>query len=621
MKLEKKENNGKINIFQKYYLPNKEEHNKKIDYLDYASFLSSSNQRPQKQNENLIISNLFKKIFYNSIIPYLSINDLISFKLCNQMTNSFISNKAISICILSNSINSFKSPKERISIWNHFLKLEKYKSELFKEENNKFNLNILEDEKDNNNDMKEKDILYYKISVKIIELIKNDNENNNKNEKLLTIYNDNEIKNIKDSIEYIRRDVNRTFYNDYFTKGEGKAELQRVLETMCTIKGSVGYCQGMNFIVGAMIYLLRDEINGFYMFNCMLNSYELKNLFAYNTPDYRIRVFQLNYYVKKYIIEVYNHFKNNNLSFDLLYSNWILTLFANYFNIEKLDFPWSCFIIDKWKGLIKMCLIIIYQLKDELIKCNMETLTLLMKENNFKINLSNSIYLYRNKFKVTNKQLRELKTEYYADLVRKKLDETNTQIDKWDEDQKQPLIEYLKEKNKIENNVMKDIETYKILNEESIKKYLIALKKNSELMNFVNSLKSRINELATTKYDYEELFEHYKKALKQIDNNKYQTSSQKENIRNILETEKNNLLEKYMQIKDEFLTKNEILYKQCDYMDEIRKEIQKCEKEKDKRKQQMQDYIFLVEKKQNELIKDLSDKLKLSSVFKKKNQF
>ena len=126
MKLEKKENNGKINIFQKYYLPTKEEHNKKIDYLDYASFLSSSNQKQQKQNDNLIISNLFKKIFYNSIIPYLSINDLISFKLCNQMTNSFISNKAISICILSNSINSFKSPKERISIWNHFLKLDKY---------------------------------------------------------------------------------------------------------------------------------------------------------------------------------------------------------------------------------------------------------------------------------------------------------------------------------------------------------------------------------------------------------------------------------------------------------------------------------------------------------------
>ena len=617
MKLEKK-NNDEINIFQKYYLPKvPKEENKKIDYLDYTSFLSSSVKKPQKQNENLIISNIFTKLFYNSIIPYLSPRDLIHFKLCNKITNSFISKKAINICIISNSTKNFSSPKVRESIWNHYLKLEKYKSQLFQDENDKFNLGILED--DNNN--KEKDKLYFDISVKLIEIIKDDSENDDKKEKLSKIFNDNEIKNIKDSIEYIKRDVNRTFYNDYFTKGAGKTELKIVLETMCSVKGSVGYCQGMNFIVGAMIYLLKNEISGFYMFNCMLNSYELKNLFAYNTPDYQIRVFQLNYYVKKYINEVYNHFTYNNLSFDLLYSNWILTLFANYYDIEKLDFPWTCFIIDKWKGLIKICLIIIYELKDELIKCNMETLTLLIKENNYKINFSNCIDLYRNKFKVTNKQLRELKTEYYADLVKKKLKDTNTELDKWDEDQKLPLTEYLKEKNKIQYNVMKDIETYKILNEESIKKYLLALKKNSELMNYVNSLKKRINELATIKYDYEELFEYYKKALKQLDNNKHQTAEQKENIRNILEGEKNNLLEKYMKVKDEFLMKNEVLYKQCDYMDELKKEIQKCEYEKNKRKQQMQDYIFLVEKKQDELIKELSDKLKLSSVFKRTNKF
>ena len=617
MKLEEK-NNDEINIFQKYYLPKiPKEEEKKIDYLDYTSFLSSFVKKPKKQNENIIISTIFMKLFYNSIIPYLSPKDLINFKLCNKITNSFISKKALNICIISNSTKNFSSPKERSNIWNHYLKLEKYQSQLFQEEKDKFNLDILEDE--NNN--KEKDKLYFDISVKIIEIIKDDSENNNNKEKLLKIFNDNEIKNIKDSIEYIKRDVNRTFYNDYFINGEGKKELKRVLETMCTVKGSVGYCQGMNFIVGAMIYLLKNEISGFYMFNCMLNSYELKNLFAYNTPDYQIRVFQLNYYVKKYINEVYNHFIYNNLSFDLLYSNWILTLFANYYDIEKLDFPWTCFIIDKWKGLIKICLIIIYELKEELIKCNMETLTLLIKENNYRINFSNCIDLYRNKFKVTNKQLRELKTEYYADLVKKKLKETNTELDKWDEDQKLPLIEYLKEKNKIQNNVMKDIETYKILNEESIKKYLLALKKNSELMNYVNSLKKRINELATIKYDYEELFEYYKQALKQLDNNKHQTSEQKENIRNILEGEKNNLLEKYMKIKDEFLIKNEVLYKQCDFMDELKKEIQKCEYEKNKRKQQMQDYIFLVEKKQEELIKELSDKLKLSSVFKRTNKF
>ena len=614
MKLEKINTND-INIFQKYYLPkNQEEDNKKIDYLDYSSFLSTANKKQERPKRNIKTTNIFTKMFYNYIIPYLSPKDLIAFKLCNKITNNFISKKAISICIISKSTKNFFSFKERQIIWSYYLKLDKYKFQLFQEDKNKFIFDILDEQ---NNNSKDKEILYYNIAVKLIEMIKVDE----KNEKLKKIYNEKEVKSIKDSIEYIRRDVNRTFHTDYFTKGEGRIQLKRVLESMCTVKGNVGYCQGMNFILGAMIYLLQNEVSGFYMFNCMLNSYELNTLFAYNTPDYGIRVFQLNYYVKKYLIEVYNHFKNNNLSFDLLYSDCLLTLFSNYFDIVKLDFPWTCFIVDKWKGLIKICLIIIYELKDELMKCNMETLTILIKEKKFKNNFSNFIDLYRNKFKVTNNQLRELKTEYYSNLVKKKLEETNTQLDKWEEDQKQPLIEYLNEKNKIENNVMKDIETYKILNEESIKKYLLVLKKNNELMKYVNSLKSRINELATIKYDYEELFEYYKKALKQNEDNTKQNKSQKDNIRNILENEKNNLLEKYMQVKGEFMLKNEILYRQCDIIDEFRKEIKKCENEKNKRKQQMQDYIFLVEKKQDELIKNLSDKLKLSSIFKKTNKF
>jgi hypothetical protein len=245
-----------------------------------------------------------------------------------------------------------------------------------------------------------------------------------------------------------------------------------------------------------------------------------------------------------------------------------------------------------------------------------------MKENNSKLNtdFSKAVDLYKNKFKVTNKQLRQLKTEYYADLVKKKLEDTKTELNKWEEDQKQPLIEYLNEKNKIENNVIKDIETYKILNEECVKKYLLALKKNDELTNYVKSLKKRINELASIKYDYEELFEYYKNALEQLDK-KHNDEKQRENLRNIIETEKNNLLEKYLEIKDEFIVKNQLLYKQCEAIEKIGKEIKKCEIDKNKRRQQMQDYIFLYEKKIDELIKELSDKLKLSSIFKRTNKF
>ena len=613
--MENDNSNNKINIFQKYYLPQaKPIKLKNNDFSDYSSFLSTTLKKQPKEEISISISLKFQKIFYNSIIPYLSPKDLISLKLCNKITNSFFSKKAIDICILSNSTKNFKSTKERLSIWNHYLNIKNYKSKLFEEDNIKFNCGLNEKEIENNDN--DKDKLYFNISVKLSEIIKDEKSNFD----LTKIFNEERIKSIRKSIEFIKRDVDRTYYLDYFTKGEGKKELKRVLESMCTIKDHVGYCQGMNFIVGAIIYLLKSEIDGFYMFNCLLNSYELNSLFEYNTPDYNTRVFQLNYYVKKYLPQVFHHFKNNNLSFDLIYSGWLLTLFSNYYDIEQLDFPWTCFIIDKWKGLIKICLINIYELKEELLKCNLERLTSLMKSKNYKINNFNKfIYLYKNKFKVTNKQLRQLKNQYYSNLVKKKLEETNKEIDKWEEDQKQPLIEYLKEKRKIENNVLQDIENFQLLNEESVKKYLLVLKQYDELMNYNRSLKKSINELASIKYDYEEMFEFYKNAIKQTEKNKNKT--ERENLKNMLENEKNNLLEKYLEIKDKLTVENELLYKQCAIIDKFQKEVKKCEIDKNKRKQQMQDYIFLYEKKQDELIKNLSDKLKLSSIFKKTNKF
>ena len=613
--MENENSNNKINIFQKYYLPQaKPIKLKNNDFSDYSSFLSTTLKKQPKEEISISISLKFQKIFYNSIIPYLSPKDLISLKLCNKITNSFFSKKAIDICILSNSTKNFKSTKERLSIWNHYLNIKNYKSKLFEEDNIKFNCGLNEKEIENNDN--DKDKLYFNISVKLSEIIKDEKSNFD----LTKIFNEERIKSIRKSIEFIKRDVDRTYYLDYFTKGEGKKELKRVLESMCTIKDHVGYCQGMNFIVGAIIYLLKSEIDGFYMFNCLLNSYELNSLFEYNTPDYNTRVFQLNYYVKKYLPKVFHHFKNNNLSFDLIYSGWLLTLFSNYYDIEQLDFPWTCFIIDKWKGLIKICLINIYELKEELLKCNLERLTSLMKSKNYKINNFNKfVYLYKNKFKVTNKQLRQLKNQYYSNLVKKKLEETNKEIDKWEEDQKQPLIEYLKEKRKIENNVLQDIENFQLLNEESVKKYLLVLKQYDELMNYNRSLKKSINELASIKYDYEEMFEFYKNAIKQTEKNKNKT--ERENLKNMLENEKNNLLEKYLEIKDKLTVENELLYKQCAIIDKFQKEVKKCEIDKNKRKQQMQDYIFLYEKKQDELIKNLSDKLKLSSIFKKTNKF
>ena len=551
---------------------------------------------------------------------------------CSKLLNLIIDEKAIKICILSNSINNFPSNELRMSIWSHYMDLDEFILEHFGKYF-KTNENIEVDKQ-----LEE----YYNYLAQIIEKIKEKKQLTEEDEK---IYTPDKIKLIKESLDLIKRDIGRTYYNDFFLKEGGKSQLNNILESMCAFPGNIGYCQGMNFIIGAMLYLFRNEIKTLYIFSCMIQSYDLINLFAYNTPDYGIRVYQINYYVKKYIPSVYYHFKNNNLSFDMIYSRWLLTLFTNYLDINKLDFPWTCFFIDKWKGLIKICLIMIYELKDQLLKCDLGGLSNLLKEDTLKYhnNYINSFNLYNKVFKVTNEQLNNLKNEYFIDLAKKKLEETNGDMNKWEEDQKGPLNEYLEEMKKLDDLSNLEIEKYKKLNEEANKKYLIAFKQYNSYMKGIKLFQKGIDKVATEKYEYERIISHYEKALETTEsskiivqkNNSKKNKEEKENKKKELKfqekeikhkkimllKEKNKIIEKYTPIKHEFDIKTDSLYKKCDIIDKYKIELDYWKKQKEKTKETMQDYLFEIEQKKNELIQILSDKLKLSENYKKSFKF
>ena len=627
------------NIFEKYYL---QQSNKQLiktpSNRSLNTSISSSSSSIQILNSdfNIDSSNNFLKCFHISVIPYLSISDLIQLKKCSKLLNSIVDEKAISLCVISNSIKNFQSNEYRMNIWSHYLDLNKFITLLL------YKYFIKEDDIENEKIDESKENQYYKYAGEVIDKIQN-KEELTEQEKL--IYTPDKIKGILDSLDFIKRDIDRTMYTDFFLKEGGKQQLDNILRRMCVVPGNVGYCQGMNFIVGNMLTLFRNEVKTFYIFSCMIQNYDLINLFAYNTPDYGIRVYQLNYYVKKYIPSVYYHFKNNNLSFDMIYSRWLLTLFSNYLETNRLDFPWTCFFIHKWKGLIKLCLIFIYDLKDQLLKCDLATLSFLLKEDSIKYHndYMKSFYLYTKKFKITNEQLKQLRKEYFIDLAKKKLEMTKSQIEEWEDDQKGPLIEYLNEKNKLENVSSKIIENYKKLNEEANKKYIIAFNQYSSYMKNIKLFQKGIDKVATDKLEYDKIISHYNTAIQNtdinnnillqknkndhnIDNNNLNKNVKKiqneiKNKKNMLVKEKNKIVEKYTPIKHEFDVKTDLLYKKCDTIDKYKSELDLWEKEKNRIKEEMQNYLFEVEQKNNKLIRILSDKLKLSEIYKKSYKF
>jgi hypothetical protein len=112
-----------------------------------------------------------------------------------------------------------------------------------------------------NPDVKEKDKLYSKI------LQKAEQEQSNPDRKFFKV------------VEEIKRDLNRTFHWGKFQTEEGQMELGRVLIALAYIRPEIGYCQGMNFVAGALIHYMDDEEIVFWIFLALLDDFELNSLY------------------------------------------------------------------------------------------------------------------------------------------------------------------------------------------------------------------------------------------------------------------------------------------------------------------------------------------------------
>lgn len=62
-------------------------------------------------------------------------------------------------------------------------------------------------------------------------------------------------------------------------------------------------------------------------------------------PDYKIRIFQLDYFMKKYIPNIYCHFKENEINADIFMSKFFLTIFASFLSFDLLYKVWDIFIV------------------------------------------------------------------------------------------------------------------------------------------------------------------------------------------------------------------------------------------------------------------------------------
>lgn len=83
----------------------------------------------------------------------------------------------------------------------------------------------------------------------------------------------------------IGRDITRTFpsTDPYMLSPEGQQQLSRVLTAFSKYDQSIGYVQGMNFIVAALLQHCSEEI-AFWLFVSLIEDYEMRDIYQPKVP-------------------------------------------------------------------------------------------------------------------------------------------------------------------------------------------------------------------------------------------------------------------------------------------------------------------------------------------------
>ena len=554
-------------------------------------------QNKKRQNDENIINNKFRSLFSSEnlritcyIIPYLTYKEVISLSKVNKSFHKTIRSHKV---IKSYIIKSKLQPESRLLFYSTNLNLSSIKLTI-EQELSEYKI------KDN----------YYQ---KILSLAK---EAYNKDKK---------FKKICDEID---RDLHRTFYNKKFTKGNGRQMLRNVLASIGFIRPEIGYCQGMNFIGGALINLIDNEEKCFWIFLSFIDNINLNLLYLKNMPDFLIRVYQLKKFMEFYFPKLYNHLRRTQINIDLFFSKWLLTIFANYFPFDVLYKVWDVFIIDKWKALFKFCMIILFFMKEDMMKMDLGMFFDYFRSDEVLTSLSfEQMIKHYNDYKITNKKLKELKEDYYVSQVEAKLNNPNTE---WEDDQNEYVINYKKELEYHLKMVKEPMDNLLKKIEKIDKEYDIKLEKYDKQFDIVSKLKIEIDAKNEVKTGYENILKNLENS--NIINNENNDNNNKLNntegilgsIKSFFTTDNSENAKIQKKIKDI----NKILeekIKNLNYnekiLDKYKNELEKSRNEQNLLKQQLLNMEKNSNKTKKDLLKNLSEKLKLSAKFVATNKY
>ena len=197
----------------------------------------------------------------------------------------------------------------------------------------------------------------------------------------------------KENKDRIIRDIERTFSQQKREKKELRemeTSLYKILKAFWNLDKVIGYCQGMNLIVGFLLILSNfNERDSFYLLTSMFSDtfkirkkydYNIRGLFYDEFPLLNLLNYIFENLLEHYCPQMKQHLETLGITIDLWMGRWFHTLFTIVLPINWCKRVWDNIFSDNIFFLVKFGICLSMMLQNDFLKMDDEEQVL----NNFK---------------------------------------------------------------------------------------------------------------------------------------------------------------------------------------------------------------------------------------------
>ncbi|ESO00999.1 hypothetical protein HELRODRAFT_185724 [Helobdella robusta] len=175
-------------------------------------------------------------------------------------------------------------------------------------------------------------------------------------------------------IEAIKNDIHRTFPDNIYFQGgtddstSKRACLYNVLLAISHNNKKTGYCQGMNFITGMLLLVVKDEEKVFWLLDTLINVI-LPGYYTPDMTDVKVDCEVLGELIKIKCPDVYALAEKFGCAWSIVATKWFICLFVDVLPVETVLRIWDSLFFEGDKILFRVCITLIKQNSAKILKC------------------------------------------------------------------------------------------------------------------------------------------------------------------------------------------------------------------------------------------------------------